>query len=203
MAAEGREARSWQVLLIGGPSGVGKTSVSYRIARHFGVGITEIDDFHHFAEALTTPAQQPAIHFWNTHPAPDALGEDEILDRLLATSDAMMAGLERVIANHLETDTPLVLEGDYILPSLAARTHFHNEPNRGRVRAVFLHEPEEARILANYLAREPKAGPQVKRARVSRLHGAWLEREAGRLGMPLVKARPWETVLERVIAAAA
>ena len=35
----------WQVLLFGGASGVGKTSVSYRLAQHFGVGITEVDDF--------------------------------------------------------------------------------------------------------------------------------------------------------------
>jgi len=39
------QGRSWDVLLIAGASGVGKTSVSYRIAHHFGVGITEIDDF--------------------------------------------------------------------------------------------------------------------------------------------------------------
>lgn len=31
--------RSWQVLLLGGPSGVGKTSVSYRLAHHFRIGI--------------------------------------------------------------------------------------------------------------------------------------------------------------------
>jgi 2-phosphoglycerate kinase len=38
--------RPWQVLLIGGASGAGKTSVSYRLANHFNVGITEVDDFH-------------------------------------------------------------------------------------------------------------------------------------------------------------
>jgi hypothetical protein len=37
--------RRWQVLLIGGASGTGKTSVSYRLAQYFGVGLTEIDDF--------------------------------------------------------------------------------------------------------------------------------------------------------------
>src|SRR5450432_682724 len=35
-------ARQWQVLLLGGPSGVGKTAVSYRLAHYFGVGITEV-----------------------------------------------------------------------------------------------------------------------------------------------------------------
>ncbi|MDZ4720664.1 MAG: hypothetical protein SH847_19590 [Roseiflexaceae bacterium] len=48
-------ARQWQVLILGGPSGVGKTSVSYRLARHFGIGITEIDDFQALLERMTTP----------------------------------------------------------------------------------------------------------------------------------------------------
>jgi tRNA A37 N6-isopentenylltransferase MiaA len=49
--------RRWQVLLLGGPSGAGKTAVSYRLARHFGVGITEVDDFQvvlgHICAAIT------------------------------------------------------------------------------------------------------------------------------------------------------
>ena len=64
-------SRAWQVLLLGGPSGTGKTAVSYRLARHFGIGITEVDDFQVLLERMTTPEQQPALHFWRTHPAPD------------------------------------------------------------------------------------------------------------------------------------
>ena len=48
--------RPWQVLLIGGASGAGKTSVSYRLAHHFNVGITEVDDFQVILERMTTPS---------------------------------------------------------------------------------------------------------------------------------------------------
>jgi 2-phosphoglycerate kinase len=51
--------RTWQVLLLGGASGVGKTHVSYRLAQHYAVGITEVDDFHVILERMTTPEQQP------------------------------------------------------------------------------------------------------------------------------------------------
>ena len=44
---------------------------SYRLAQHFGIGITEVDDFQVLLERMTTPEQQPALHFWRTHPAPD------------------------------------------------------------------------------------------------------------------------------------
>ena len=193
--------RPWQVLLLGGPSGVGKTAVSYRLARHFGVGLTEVDDFQVLLERMTTPEQQPAIHFWRTHPAPQQLPAAEIIQHLLEQSRAVSLGLEAVIANHLEAGTPAVLEGDFVLPGLAAQASFSGQANGGRVRAVFLDEPDEQQFLANYLSREPERGPQFKRAQVSWLHGQWLRHEAERFGMPVVLARPWDTVLERLIAA--
>ena len=194
-------ARRWQVLLLGGPSGVGKTAVSYRLARHFGVGITEVDDFQVLLERMTTAEQQPAIHFWRTHPAPEQLSAAEIMQHLIEQSDAMRPGLEAVVANHLEASTPVVLEGDFILPALAAQARFSGQANGGRVRGAFLHEPDEQQLVANYRSREPERGPQVKRAHVSWLHGLWLRQEAERHGLPVVLARPWDTVFERLIAA--
>jgi 2-phosphoglycerate kinase len=196
-----REARRWRVLLLGGASGVGKTAVSYRLAQHFGIAICEVDDFHILLERLTTPVQQPAVHFFRAIPAADQLPAAEIFERALDVGRALAPGLEAVIANHLETDTPLVMEGDFIHPDLAAQRMFEREANGGRVCAVFLHEPDEQQILSNYLAREPAAGPQTKRAHVSWLTDRWLKQEAERHGWPVVPARPWATVLERLIEA--
>ena len=112
-------ARRWQVLLIGGASGSGKTSVSYRLAHHFGIGITEADDIHCALMRMTTPEQQPALHYWQTHPEAQQWPAEEILQLFLASCHALAPALEAVIANHLESDVPLVLEGDYILPALA------------------------------------------------------------------------------------
>jgi 2-phosphoglycerate kinase len=197
----GQPARQWQVLLLGGASGVGKTAVSYRLARHFGVGITEVDDFQQLLERMTTAEQQPAIHFWRTHPAPEQLSAAEIMQHLLEHGDAMRPGLEAVIANHLEASTRVVLEGDFILPALAAQASYSGRANGGRVRGAFLHEPDEQQLVANYLTREPESGPQVKRAHVSWLHSLWLKQEAERHRLPVVLARPWDTVFERLIAA--
>jgi 2-phosphoglycerate kinase len=196
-----RDARRWQVLLIGGASGTGKTAVSYRIAQYFGVGLTEIDDFQVLLEQMTTPEQQPALHFWRTHPAPQQLSADEIMQQGLTVGQVMAPGLEAVIANHLESQTPVVLEGDFLHPALAAQTQFGGLANEGRVRAIFLHEEDEAPLLTNFALREPASGAQTTRARVSWLYGQWLSREAGRYGLPVIAARPWDTVFERIIAA--
>lgn len=200
-AEQSGPARAWDILLIGGASGVGKSSVSYRAARHFGVGIVEVDDFQVVLELLTTPETQPAFHFWRTHPDPGSLTAEEIVQQAIAYGQAMMPALEAVIANHLETARPTVIEGDFILPALAALSQFGQYANNGRVRGVFIDEQDEAQIAANYLAREPENGPQEKRARVSWLYNRWLKQEAGRLGLLSLPARPWDTLFERLVEA--
>lgn len=191
--------RTWDVLLIGGASGVGKTSVSYRIAQHYGVGITEVDDFQVILERMTTPEQQPILHYWRTH-RDEALrmSEDQQLAFMLEYSQVMAAALELVIGNHLESNAPIVLEGDFILPSLAVQPAYDSIPANGRVRAIFVYEADEVQIGQNYLLREGQ--PQPKRARASWRHSEWLWQEATRLNVPVIAARPWETVFQRIIA---
>ncbi|MBI1256060.1 MAG: hypothetical protein GC204_01190 [Chloroflexi bacterium] len=184
--------RAWDVLLIGGASGVGKTSVSYRLARHFGCGITEVDDLIQCLKRMTTPEQQPVLHYWDTQPETREWTAEQIVDLTISVCEVVAPGIEAVIDNHLEERVPLVLEGDYLLPLLARKE---------RVRGVFLYEPDEAQIVANYLQREPEAGAQHGRAHVSWLLGQWFKAEAERAGAIALPARPWETGLERIIEA--
>jgi len=187
------------VLLLGGASGVGKTSVSYRLASYFGVGICEVDDLFIVLERMTTPEQYPELHHYRLDPDEiAAMTEAEHLAALSGISRVMTAALEPVIANHIETGTPIILEGDFIQPSLAVRPVFGETPAAGQVRAIFLYEDED-QIARNLHVRE--GGEQRGRARVSWRYGQWLCREAERFGIPTVATRPWETVLERVIAA--
>src|SRR3712207_2440831 len=133
--------RSWHVLLIGGASGVGKTQISSRLAQHFGVGMTEIDDFQVILERMTTPEQYPVVHLFPTDPeAFFALDEAGKLDVAIAYSTVMAEALEAVIANHLDGGAPIVLEGDFLLPSLAVQEAYAGIPAAGRVRAFILHE---------------------------------------------------------------
>jgi 2-phosphoglycerate kinase len=194
-------ARRWQVLLLGGASGTGKTAISYRLAQYFGIGLTEVDDFQVLLERMTTPEQQPALHFWRTHPAPHQLSATEIMEQGLTIGPVMAPGLEAVIANHLESKTPIVLEGDFIHPALAAQKTFSGIPNEGQVRAIFLHEEDEQQLLMNVARREREQGLQAKRARVSWLYGQWLKHEADRYGLAVLPARPWDTLFERFLAA--
>lgn len=193
-------ARSWDVLLVGGAAGTGKTRVGRDLARLFGVGLTEVDDLHLVLETLTTPEQQPILHAWKTRPEAARLAPEGIVELHLSVARVLLPGLSAVVANHAETRAPIVLEGDYLLPELLAdpgETPWAAE----RVRAVFLYEPDERRIVRNFLEREPEAGEQASRARVSWLLGMWLRDECERRGLPALPARPWRSLRERVVAA--
>lgn len=193
--------RKWQVLLLGGASGVGKTSVSYRLARHFGVGLTEVDDFQVILEKLTTPEQLPLLHFWRTHQAEyNRMAETARLDHFIRVCREIFGpALEAVIANHLETSTPVVLEGDFILPALATLPQYEAITANGQVKALFIYEEDETQIVRNFGLRE--GTEQKGRARSSWLFSEWLRQECARLNVPAIPARPWNSVFERALAA--
>lgn len=190
----------WQVLLLGGASGVGKSRVSYRLAQHYRVGVTEVDDFQVTLEHMTDPAQYPVFHYWRTH-TEDALrmDDDAQLAFYLRYAATLEEALALVVGNHLETRMPVILEGDFILPSLAGRARYGDEPSDLQVRALFLYEEDEAQLAWNL--RQRYGQEERRRARTSWLVSEWLRAEAERLELPTIPARPWETVLERAIAA--
>lgn len=189
----------WDVLIIAGAAGTGKTSVTYKLARHFGVGITEVDDLHLVLETMTTPEQQPQLHYWRTKPDDVELTVDSIVELHISVARLMSPALKAVIINHIEERTPTVLEGDYILPELLLDDPVHSDWHPERVRAVFLFEPDERQLVQNFLSREPSEGEQRGRAHVSRLYGEWLRRECDMYGVPALPTRPWKSLFDRIV----
>jgi 2-phosphoglycerate kinase len=190
--------RDWQVLLLGGASGTGKSQLSYPLAQHYQVPIVEVDDLVIAVQRMTTPGQQPMVHYWDTHPDADSLPASRLVELQIAVAEALRPALDAVIGNHLQTDTPVVIEGDYLLPSLAAQGSFAGHPANGRVRSVFLHEPDPEQLVVNYLLREPGNGQQRSRAQVSARYGNWLAAQASEHRIPVLTTRPWSTTLNRL-----
>lgn len=191
--------RSWHVLLIGGGAGVGKSSLAFDLARHFEVGLTEVDDFQRVLERMTTPEQYPAVHAFNQDPDGwRAMEDHRKVAAMAAYGEVMSMALEPVLRNHLDGGIPTIYEGDFLLPSFAARESYFGHPSEGRVRGIFLYEDAD-QISRNFAARE--GSPQPDRARVSHLYCEWLRAEAERHGQVAIPARPWETAMERSISA--
>jgi 2-phosphoglycerate kinase len=184
-------ARPWIVTLICGASGVGKSRVAIALARRYGVPLAEVDDIVTAVKALTTPKQLPMLHLWDTQPEAMQWAPARIVQHTIAVAEDMRPGIEAVIADHIEFAAPVVMEGDYLLPDFV--TGFGDA-----VRAVVISEPDEDRIVANFLSREPGGAEQRFRASVSTYLDAELSTRAARIGVPVVPARPWSDGLDRV-----
>ncbi|MEV0263669.1 hypothetical protein AB0I49_20340 [Streptomyces sp. NPDC050617] len=194
----------WQVMLLGGASGSGKTRLGYPFAQRHGVPVVEVDDIVEAVQAMTTPEQQPALHHWTTRPEDADLPVERVVELQLAICEAVRPAVEAVIANHLRTRVPVVIEGDYLLPALAAQRSFAGvEADAGEVRAAFVREGDVDQLVRNYRDREPEEGPQSHRARVSARYGDVLAEQAKALGLPVIEARPWATAGERLAAGVA
>lgn len=177
------------VFLIGGASGAGKTRLSYRLARHLGSALIEVDDLVVATRAVTTALDCPGLHHWLTHDS-SGLSVDDVVAGQVRVAHALEPAVQAVIENHLETRTPVVIEGDYLLPQA-----------RHGVRAVIVHEDDVDQLVANYAAREPGGGEQRQRAQASRDYGRWLADQAAATGAPVLAPRPWPTAFDRLLAA--
>lgn len=197
----------WSVLLIGGNSGIGKTMLAPKVARLYGISWLEVDDFRLVLERVTTPSEQPALHcvarqeFWGLPP-------EAFRDTLIDVGRIVSQALEIVVANHDAVSRPVLLEGDTIHPTMAAKRSFAGRDVDGRVRAVFLFEPDEEVLLANMQRRSADFAAmdiEVQRRYVHGqwLYGLWLRDEAERHGLPVVEVRPYETLTARTLLALA
>lgn len=208
-----RAQPGWRVLLIGGSLGVGKTMVTQALAHHLGLSVLLVDDLRMVIQQMTTPAEQPGIHYFLAHPTIWQKPPEALCDGFVAVGNAMMRPLSVAIAHHVlvESSGQVIITGDSILPSLAAQRsfanmHFAHAPVTNEVRSVFLVEPDEEVVIRN-MHRHGRGfdGEALKEwetlARASWLYGQWLRRQADHYDLPIVEPRPRETLVERVLRA--
>ena len=181
----GREPVS--LILIGGPSGVGKSRLAHSLARRTGSTVAQIDDLQTAIETLVPSERLPEYYV----PSTTYLRTDsaELITAAIEQIAAWFAPAVRgVIANRIESDTATVFEGDFISPEVAAESGLLG------VRSLFLLGSENE-IRANFLQRD--GDEQVGRASVSAMHSRRLADRCSELGLSAVSARPFGTLLSR------
>jgi len=193
--------RAWDVLLIGGASGVGKSTAGRRLAHDLGIAVAEVDDLHTAVRTLTTAEQMPVLHYWHTSPAAASMSPQEMVDLHIAVSRLLLPAVRAVIEQHVEDGNPVILEGDYLVPEVVDPHPAWNAGTLPRLRAVFLDEPDTDQVARNLNQREPDEGDQTGRARVTQMFGRWLRAEC--VGRPAVsiEVRPFATVAARILSA--
>ena len=63
------EQPNWDVLLIGGHSTSGKSTVGRQLGRRFAVPVSQVDDYRLILQRATNPGQVKGLHFFSQDPA--------------------------------------------------------------------------------------------------------------------------------------
>jgi 2-phosphoglycerate kinase len=190
---------SLDLVFVGGAPGVGKTTVARGLAVRLDMGLTHVDDFFMVLERMTDPERFPPVHEWRLHPERVlALDETGMIEHTREVSAIVAEAITPVIADRLEYRVRSVFEGDFVQPVFAASERFEDVAADGRVRSVFLHDTLD-QFAANIRAREGEDQP--RRAAISWSYSEWLRSECERLGVASIPARPWETAVDRALAA--
>ena len=206
---------TWEVLLIGGSSGTGKSTVAQALARKLGISHLLVDDLRIAVQAVTSPAQLPALHYFLTMEDPSVLTPEAFMEGLNGVGQALIPALREVISHHVAVPAVgrLILEGDGILPEFVNSLTLSDVNGRAlmdvekKVRAVFLYESEETQLLDNFMARQRCFNRSTSAEQRRYVHsiwrfGQWMKAEAERCGLPVVPVRPYSTLAQRILAAA-
>ncbi len=192
----------WDVLLIGGHSTSGKSTVAANIGKRLGVPVSQVDDHRIGLQRVTNPGQIEGIHFF-LQPEAEIFWHpmDVLVERHVRIATVMSRAMEAVIAHHVWVKQPIILEGDGILPELGTRNEIDHVAVAGRVRTVFLFSRTYEEFQAACRVRWPGApGPYAEDwTKLAWHYGQWMRGECERRCIPIVESQPWATLEERVL----
>jgi 2-phosphoglycerate kinase len=201
----------WQVILIGGSSGTGKTVVGQELARRLGVSLVLVDDIRLAIQAVTTCEHNPTIYTFIAEGSTVMRSPAAVRDGLIAVAKAMEPALRIIMAHHLAVAGAgaIVIEGDGILPQLVSPQYLsgldelRGVPTERTIRPAFLHEADKDALFQNMLNRgrgfqDMSAEEQRAFSEGSWLFGQYIARQAQANKLPLLPARPFDTLAERI-----
>jgi len=182
--------RNWTVLFIGGASGTGKSCLAHALAKFYNTNVIEADDVYQVVKAVTTRECFPAVHHWSTGIGWMDIGVRGNVEWLINVSKEMIPALKSLADRYIEDDLPVIIEGDFVCPEF---TVAFNNP---KIKSLYVLESDKEQLLCNYLARE---GGELQhyRAEISAAYGKQLMDACETLGIPVIEARPWETIVDR------
>ncbi len=204
---------SWRILLIGGSSGTGKTTLARHLAAHYNLPILPLDDLRLAILETMSSVEAPAIHRFSQDP--DIWqSSTTVYEGFVAVAREFEIPLSMIAAHLIGVldMAPMILEGDFIrprmmtLPYTSALARFPGFPLTGQVRGLLLHARAETDILRAMCERgrglEVESEERLrKNAQASWHYGNWLRAEADLHRIPVIASRPYESQLARARAA--
>jgi len=195
------------VILVGGATGTGKSTVATEIAYRLGITrVTSTDFIRQTMRAFFSHEFMPSIHY-SSFAAGDAVPEadDPLVAGFLEQSRNVLVGVQAALTRALQEGWSMVLEGVHLVPGL-----FQPVDDRALVISCVLKIEDETAHAQHFFAREsgterPMAAYLDRFAEIRRLQGFLVER-AERAGVPVIEnesaERATRGVAELVLSAA-
>lgn len=196
--------RDWNVLLIGGSAGTGKTTLARQLSEHFSIPVLQVDDIRVAMQEVLDPKKYPDLFaFIQGDETFFAQSHDVIAKALYKIGKDVWVELKKVIEEHL--DSPVIIEGDGIIPEL-----LHTLP-QNNIRGIFLFDEQE-QLKKREKERKEKRGGKID-GRPDVITDEWLERYTGvsylfgqkikdqaeKHGYTTLRSSPIETLFKRMI----
>ena len=205
---DGTHARFGKVLLIGGASGTGKTTLAKALSARLGISWVQVDDLRLALQRshvrLPSDHATEAHYYFERTPDVWSLPAERLRDGLIATGEAMADAIAIVAENHIAQNDPAVIEGDGILPSLLAYPSLRAYAASGHLKAAFITPVSEEELLRNMIGRgrgvpDERSDELARIAAMNWLYAAWLEAEARQRNLHVVPIDPRDTLVERIV----
>jgi len=149
------------IILLGGASGVGKTSLALEVAHRLGISrVLSTDSIRQIMRIMLSPELVPALHA-SSYDAPSATpGEDAAVAGFHAQASTVSVGVRASMDRALSENTSLVLDGVSILPGV-----LDLEPYRDRADVFFLVVAtlDEEELRGRFAARAKSAKQRAAR----------------------------------------
>ncbi|MDP8959608.1 MAG: hypothetical protein M3N51_10545 [Actinomycetota bacterium] len=148
------------VVLIGGATGVGKSTVATRLGARLGITrIIPTDAVREVMRNIISEDVLPSIHVssFEVHrreSGPAVKGVDPVLAGFQRQAEAVAAGLKGLVARAVTERVDIIVEGAHVLPGLRGREGAEWSADQAAVVEVMLGIDDPAAHRAHFLARQ-------------------------------------------------
>lgn len=187
---------NWEVLLIGGGSGTGKSYLARQLSEHFKVPLTEVDDIRISLQQIADKEKYPELFTFLDNPNyQNEMDENVFIQKLIGVGKVVWKSLKVLISKHAFLRETVIFEGDGIIPELL------KEIDLEKVKAIFLYDDLES-IKERQLKRNRhgKISETVEKdALFAYTFNEVIRKQAEANGFTTIKASPIETLFDRVL----
>lgn len=190
-----------RLFLIGGSAGAGKTTAARELARRLGAGWLQIDTvWITMQESVPKDSEAYRTLRIDERIVNSTAPVELLVAAHVQASRMVCASLPRIVQFELQSHDALVADGAWLLPEFMSALALEDV----LVIPALLYEPDPTHVKAAMDSRRrlKVVAPWHERsARASWAYGQWLASEADRFHVPIVAARPRETLFNRLSAA--